>query len=332
MKNIFAIINLDVSSSMRGLKSAGQKTYDEMVDSLLSQSDSETNIFVGLTTFAGKAEYEVPLSRNKASLRYSYNPNGGSTAIFDGVKKAVEVLGNGPGGSEDSFLVITITDGEDNNSFTSPAQFRKLMKDKEDLGNWTFTFNLPKGKKDAFVRLSGVPQENCREWEQTTVGLEETSYANVRAISNYASFVKSAGPGGQSVRSFYADTAGIDSGVLKDNLGKVNNQFKKLPVAPNYEGTQIRDFVNNKGYNYKKGNGFYELSKKELVQEYKQIVIEDRNGDLYTGNAARTMIGVPTSGNIKLSPEDYPAVKVFVQSTAPNRSVKGGTTLLWKIS
>ena len=138
MKNIFAIINLDVSASMRGLTNAGQKTYDEMVDSLLSQADSETNIFVGLTTFAGRASYEVPLSRNKKSLSYTYNPNGGSTAIYDGVKKAIEVLGNGPGGSDDSFLVITITDGEDNASLTSSAQFRQLMKNKEDLGNWIF--------------------------------------------------------------------------------------------------------------------------------------------------------------------------------------------------
>ncbi len=99
----------------------------------------------------------------------------------------------------------------------------------------------------------------------------------------------------------------------------------------------IREFVQNNGLRFKTGRGFYEWTKRETVQEKKEVVLVDRNtGDMFTGGHARELIGLPYGNRADINPNDLPAelrnrFKFFIQSTSYNRKLKAGTQFLYEV-
>ena len=94
----------------------------------------------------------------------------------------------------------------------------------------------------------------------------------------------------------------------------------------------IRDFVEDNGLTFKKGRGFYQLTKTETIQEYKEIVLrDDHTSDLYSGEKARELLGLPRSGSIRTRPVVPHGYTAFVQSTSYNRKLIGGTEFLYEV-
>lgn len=94
----------------------------------------------------------------------------------------------------------------------------------------------------------------------------------------------------------------------------------------------IRDFVEVKGLIFKKGKGFYEFTKPELIQEYKEVVLRDKStGDMYSGEKARKLIGLNPGERAKVKPSFLAQYDVFVQSTSYNRKLLGGTRFLYEV-
>ncbi|KAI6231017.1 VWA domain-containing protein [Aphelenchoides besseyi] len=93
----------------------------------------------------------------------------------------------------------------------------------------------------------------------------------------------------------------------------------------------IKQFVQAQGVTFKKGRGFYEFTKQETIQDYKEIILmEPSTGDMFEGNYARTLLGLPSSGNAKITPGDYDYI-VFVQSTSYNRKLLANTKFLYEL-
>lgn len=97
----------------------------------------------------------------------------------------------------------------------------------------------------------------------------------------------------------------------------------------------IKDFVIQNGATFKTGRGFYEFTKREEIQEYKEVILQDRaSGDMFTGERARELMGVG-AGTINLSPKEAATVnqkyRIFVQSTSNNRKLIGGTLFLYEV-
>ena len=103
-----------------------------------------------------------------------------------------------------------------------------------------------------------------------------------------------------------------------------------LDVDPTWNGKQIQEFVTSKTGRYNKGDAFYQLTKAEsAVQDYKQIAIRDKtNGHIYAGSQARTLLGFPEYGNIRVAPGDHGNYDIFIQSTSVNRKLVGGTKVI----
>jgi predicted DNA-binding WGR domain protein len=96
--------------------------------------------------------------------------------------------------------------------------------------------------------------------------------------------------------------------------------------------TPIKAFVEENGLGFKKGRGFYEFTKTETIQGYKEIVLLDRaTGDLFAGEKAREMIGLSVGENARIRPTDLEKYAVFVQSTSVNRVLMGGTRFLYEV-
>jgi hypothetical protein len=102
----------------------------------------------------------------------------------------------------------------------------------------------------------------------------------------------------------------------------------------------IADFVRSQGASFRKGRGFYELTKAEKVQGYKEIVLMDKaTGDIFNGDEVRTILGLPPQAgrkdaereDVKLKPVDLEKWHVFVQSTSSNRKLVAHTRLLYEV-
>ena len=94
----------------------------------------------------------------------------------------------------------------------------------------------------------------------------------------------------------------------------------------------IKAFVLENGLTFKVGRGFYEFTKTETIQGKKEIVLMDRKtGDLFAGEAARDMLGLPEGATARIKPSNLEKYVVFVQSTSANRKLIGETRFLYEV-
>ena len=95
---------------------------------------------------------------------------------------------------------------------------------------------------------------------------------------------------------------------------------------------RIDEFVRDNGLIFSKGKGFYEFSKRSKIQDYKEIVLMDKaTGDMFSGDDARTLMGIPVGAAGKVSPVFNDKFIAFVQSTSLNRKLIGGTKFLYEV-
>jgi len=125
-------------------------------------------------------------------------------------------------------------------------------------------------------------------------------------------------------------TADLPAGIIPVPTGRFQVMGVDSEVA-------IKDFVLAQGVNFKKGRGFYELTKSVEVQQYKEIILMDKTtGDMFSGSEARELLNLApqtSSGGIteRLRPGALNTYKVFIQSTSVNRKLLPGTSLLYEV-
>jgi hypothetical protein len=108
-----------------------------------------------------------------------------------------------------------------------------------------------------------------------------------------------------------------------------NARFQVLEVGKDCD---IKGFVQRNGLPFKKGRGFYEFTKRVLVQEYKEVIAQDKNtGDMFSGDKAREVLGIPVGERAKVSPDKHGRYRGFVQSTSVNRKLLKGTNFLYEV-
>lgn len=101
----------------------------------------------------------------------------------------------------------------------------------------------------------------------------------------------------------------------------------------------IKAFVEAQGFKFEKGRGFYELGRAETIQDYKEIVVMDRNtGDFFTGEAnIRALLNVrplPPGSKEKIKLSEISGLdkyRIFIQSMSVNRKLVSGAMFLYNI-
>ncbi len=94
----------------------------------------------------------------------------------------------------------------------------------------------------------------------------------------------------------------------------------------------IKSFVQGHKLDFKKGCGYYQLTKPEVIQEYKKVVARRKSdGSYVTGDTVRKVLGIEVSKSKKFSLDvtKLPDFDVFVQSTSVNRILLPGTNFLY---
>lgn len=322
---------LDASSSMGGLTDTVIKVTDSLIKRLADLSVGNQETRVSVYTFAGAVDIKC-LVHDRDVLRLPsiagmYRPSG-MTALLDASEEALGDLEAIPQKHGDhAFLAYVITDGQENNSVKmNSASFAKRIKGLPE--NFTLAVFVPDATCLHEAKKHGFPSDNISVWSTTEKGLNEVGETMYKATTNYINN-RAAGVRG-SKTLFKFDTNNITKAAVKASLEALkNNEYKLLTVWDSCNGAQISDFVKKVTKDdYVKGSAYYQLTKPEIVQANKNLAIKDnRNGRVYTGDAARQLVGLPPH-EIKVAPTAHKDFTFFVQSNSHNRKLVGKTDLL----
>lgn len=82
---------------------------------------------------------------------------------------------------------------------------------------------------------------------------------------------------------------------------------------------------------FKPGQCFYQFTKTELIRENTKVLLrEKRTGDVFTGQAARRLVGLGPGERARVRPVETTLYDIFVQSCSLNRKLVGGTQVLYE--
>lgn len=328
-------ISRDHSRSMWNITTPAKQDYNDNIISIreaanLNNLDTVVSVVkCGVGPYARVDREVVNTNINTLRPLSSYVADGSGTPLWDSVGELIDVLSDVPDAAdpEVSFLVMVITDGEENVSKKwNSGRLSEKIRELQASDRWTFVFRVPRGYGARLVNRLGIHEGNVLEWDQTARGVETASVATNTAM---ASYFTNRSQGIKSTSKFYADLSQVSLKEVKQTLHDISNQVVTYSVLPLDHGVAIKSYI-ERHTPYPIGCAFYQLTKTEKVQEAKQICIRDRmTKAIYTGQSARDLLGLPHYGAITLAPHKLGDYDVFVQSTSVNRKLVGGTLLLY---
>jgi hypothetical protein len=191
---------------------------------------------------------------------------------------------------------------------------------------------------EEMAKKTGGFHLNLSQFNEATEMLLAVAYQQVspEALQKYEDEVTTKKKMTRSMADIFAKLSNRDPSTGRfrkvDARAVDAGRFQQIDVDVD---TVIKTLVENNGLVFKPGRGFYEFTKRETIQAKKEIVILDtESGDMYQGDAARDVLGLPHGASIDISPKnakfDRTRYKVFVQSTSNNRKLIGGTTFLYE--
>lgn len=344
---------VDKSGSMRQHEAQLVRVVDEFVKGLQEESDRlghETRI--SLYAFDHEVQnlvWDMDV-KHLPSLKGLYKVNNGATALIEAGVKSIDDLKNiWEGYGEHSFLQVVVTDGEENASGWSESgkmhtrlaarQGAAVLRSWRDRiqgamdglpEHWTSAILVPNSLAKRTAQEYGFPAGNIAIWDaDSSKGVEE-AIGTVKSAAT--SFLRGREKGVRGTRNLFAMGQDLSTADVNANLDALD--AGKYILVPVDESMPIRDFVSSSGHTYKTGCAFYELSKREKIQGGKQLAVAEKDpvtgrmtGRVFSGPAARALLGLPAS-EATVKPGDNPSYTVFVQSTSVNRKLVPGTRLL----
>ncbi len=270
--------------------------------------------------------------RNAYAYYYNFVPNGG-TALNDAVGAVIKEL-EGYENIDDrktddwGYLVVVLTDGEENSSIQfSNKDIDNLISTKTKTGHWTFAFMVPSGSGSFVRNRYSLHKDNVVEWDLTKQGFEKVQQLNTQGTRSYLS-ARSAGE--KAITTYFrTDLSGFDPD--KKGLLDVTGGFKSYKVEKETDITSFYQYKTGQTYNPQEGKCFYQLTKKELIQPQKSLVVQDKRSKRIFGGDVRKALNMAPSQNgvnLKVDPGNHDNFDIFVQSTSPNRKLVRGTSVL----
>lgn len=297
------------------------------------KDNAEGDVFVSFSDFDYSARNIFVNKKPQEALEYPYNfVPGGGTALTDSVMNAIRVLEGTEVLDQNltqdwGYLVVVLTDGGENQSSTPAKLLAEKIHDKQMTGHWTFAFMVPKGYAKTVASHYGALKENVTEWDQTKKEYERVSQSNVAATANY---LGARAVGQASVTNYFrTDLSNFDPAQSK--LLNVTGNFKTHKVEKETDITTFYNYKTGLNYNPKDGKCFYQLTKKELIQPVKDILVRHKVSKQIFGGDVRKALKMAESSsgvNLKVEPGNHAEYDIFVQSMSPNRKLVRGTEVL----
>jgi hypothetical protein len=251
----------------------------------------------------------------------------GRTALIDATFKSQEDLATTSVLYGDhAFLTFVVTDGEENESRKhTPGQLTALLTNQ--AANRTVAVLVPNQISKFEAKKFGFPADNIAIWDATTAkGVAEAGETISRAVDNYMT-ARATGNfrGTRGLFSMGTDTLNTAAVIQADMKPLHPGAFLLFDVD---RAWPIKEWVEEHGIVYRMGTAYYQLTKPELVQAGKQILVRNKKtGLIFAGANARQIVNLPDA-EIRVRPQHNPEFDVFVQSTSVNRKLVPGTRLL----
>jgi hypothetical protein len=204
-------------------------------------------------------------------------------------------------------------------------ELRKLFGQVSNKGNFTVAALVPDTNGVNLCAQYGFPRDNIKIWNTTEAGLTEAVDTIQQATEN---FMQGRAKGIRSTKNlFNLDVSKLNTKAVKGKLDELPpDKYMLLTV---HKDAVIKPFVESwTKETYRPGSAYYPLTKKETIQGYKQIVIQEKaSGKVYSGDKARQLLGLPTH-EVKVAPDQHNKFNIYVQSTSLNRKLVGGTNVI----
>jgi len=209
---------LDKSGSMCGLRKQTVDNFNEQIQNLKMERDSEQVNLISLITFAGSnyirdIRASQPLSQFEEIKLEEYVTNG-STALYDAIGKAIlnaDLQFEKYSNFDNAALIVTLSDGEENASKEfDNIKITELIKQRQDGGRFTFTFM---GCGEVVRQQAcdiGIPVGNTTVWEYSPNSLSNVSLMNCVSTR---SFMDSRSAGVHSSSGLYDSSLITTSGT-----------------------------------------------------------------------------------------------------------------------
>ena len=317
------VIMLDKSGSMKGIKRDAIKSLNAQIQSFRTEAD-RTGILTFITLMSFNEDVSVEMDRMNVNLYKELDDSSfithGNTALRDALNSGLDTLQSYFSTRK---LLVVITDGEENSSkFASHLTLTQRLRSLPE--NVTVVAHGPKTSK-GYLENIGIPIGNINIWEATKQSVERMTVASVTAnTSLYSSYAAGAT---RSMNYFTPDLNNLPQEVVQTNLEDKTPNFQAVQVLSK---TPIAPFVTaNTGKPYRVGSAFYQLTKKETVQGFKDILIRNKaNGTVWGGDGIRGMLRIPANGTIELNPASSPDYEIYVKSTSHNRNLLPNSSVL----
>jgi hypothetical protein len=208
----YVAIVLDKSGSMDNIRDATIQGFNSQVDSIVKEAIGQ--VFLSLVTFSTNVEpvfFNKPPSYLTKLSRGNYKPQG-YTALYDAVGHTIQRLdytaedvGNA------AFLVIVVSDGQENHSQQYRHTLPGIIKAKQATGRWTFVYV---GSNHDIAQASSalwIPAANTyrftNDWQGTAAAFNATS-------QSLGSYFAERSAGLTSSSSFYKSTGNTEPAKL----------------------------------------------------------------------------------------------------------------------
>ncbi len=322
----YVAICLDASGSIadRGFT---KKAWDLLVEQdanlrkLASYPDRDT-VFLYYTFNYNVREISKTLNRSM------YSPCG-MTALYDAIGIASQNLASHDDGSpQNSFMVVAITDGEENCSKNyRQDSIKALIESNQRRGNWTYVALVPKNYKHYMTEL-GIPEGNIEEWDTSDVReVERISGQTVASTQSY--YRAAAATGVRSTKSFFTpDLSAVTAAKAKSQLQDVTGSYKRVAVP---KESRIDVFAAyHTGKDYVPGTVYYPLTKTEKVRPGVELLLREKGTKEVFGGNVRGVLGLQQSDEVRVAPGNHANWDIFIQSESDNRLLVRGTQVLIK--
>lgn len=317
---------LDASWSMKHLKGSVIKVADEQIKHLAKRSEElsqETRVsiyYFGETTIECLI-FDMDVMR-LPSIADLYDVLYENTSLIDATLKSQEDLATTSQLYGDhAFLTFVLTDGQENRSRRSKTELSSAIKRMAD--NWSIGFLVPDQRGVEWMNRLGVLTESVAVWDATSAAGLDIAASSIRTATD--NFMTQRAKGVRGTRSvFSTGSEAVNVQTVKSSLNYLKG-VKKYLVN---EDSRIDEFIKSYLGYYNAGMGYYQLTKTETIQPQKKILVVDKsNGNVYGGDAARQLVGLPAM-TVRVKPDHNPKYDIFVQSTSLNRKLLAGTKVL----
>lgn len=183
-------------------------------------------------------------------------------------------------------------------------------------------------------------EQELVDGKKMTMGMAGTFESLTGRRPTVTAFGSSTSTAGRVSYSARVSTSKADEEELKA-YGDVSlepvppGRFQRLRVDADIP---IKGFVeeNVGSGSFAKGSGYYQFGRKKVkVQKYKKVVLVHKaTNAMFSGPAARKMLGLPKDRDCDLSPRSVRLAEfhVFIQSTSVNRKLLAGDEFLYEVA